>query len=193
MNRQQIEKQQERIRKAVERGLYQEGFYPSDTLTENQCRLTIQISGMVSGGESGENVSLPPMVLQGWVYRPEMTGHKNEVLKLGEMEIIPEERMLIIKGKSIPLTRKELAMLTYLVCRQGTAVSREELLRVVWGEFYQGDVRTIDGHVKRLRQKLGSCRWCLQTVRSSGYRFVWDTPVKRYTPNLKSSREACAV
>ncbi len=74
-------------------------------------------------------------------------------------------------GKALKLTPKEFDLLVYLVKNQKIAISRETLLEKVWGFDYLGDVRTIDTHIKMLRQSLGEYRKFIVTVRGVGYKF----------------------
>lgn len=75
-------------------------------------------------------------------------------------------------GSEIRLTRKELALLTALVASQGRVATREYLLDSVWGYNHYGDSRTLDVHIRRLRQQLGACGDSIETVIGVGYRFV---------------------
>jgi len=72
----------------------------------------------------------------------------------------------------VKLTRKEFALLTYLIKSAGRVATRQNLLDNVWGYSYFGDTRTLDVHIRRLRQKLGDCGTCIETVVGVGYRFV---------------------
>jgi DNA-binding response OmpR family regulator len=75
-------------------------------------------------------------------------------------------------GESVKLTRKEFALLSMLAKSAGRVATRQRLLDDVWGHQYYGDTRTLDVHIRRLRQKLGECGSCLETVIGVGYRFV---------------------
>ncbi|HVG32220.1 MAG TPA: response regulator transcription factor [Pyrinomonadaceae bacterium] len=75
-------------------------------------------------------------------------------------------------GESVKLTRKEFALLSMLAKSAGRVATRQRLLDDVWGHQYYGDTRTLDVHIRRLRQKLGDCGSCLETVIGVGYRFV---------------------
>ena len=74
-------------------------------------------------------------------------------------------------GQEVRLTRKEFGLLTTLVRRAGRVATRNQLLDDVWGQQYYGDTRTLDVHIRRLRQKLGECGECIETVIGVGYRF----------------------
>ncbi len=75
-------------------------------------------------------------------------------------------------GASVKLTRKEFALLELLARSVGRVATRQQILDNVWGYEYYGDSRTLDVHIRRLRQKLGACGECIETVVGVGYRFV---------------------
>lgn len=75
-------------------------------------------------------------------------------------------------GVSIKLTRKEFALLENLIQNMGRVATRQHLLDNVWGYSYFGDTRTLDVHIRRLRQKLGECGAGIETVVGVGYRFT---------------------
>lgn len=75
-------------------------------------------------------------------------------------------------GNDVKLTRKEFALLAHLVRNSGRVATRQQLLDSVWGYSYFGDTRTLDVHIRRLRQKLGDCGGCIDTVVGVGYRFI---------------------
>lgn len=77
-----------------------------------------------------------------------------KVLESGEMRIDRENRRVTIAGKEINLTAREFEVLELLITNQNKVYSRESLLRLVWGTDYPGDVRTVDVHIRRLREKI---------------------------------------
>lgn len=79
-----------------------------------------------------------------------------------------------IDNKIINLTPKEFDVLVYLVNNKNIAITREQLLSKVWGYDYFGDDRTVDTHIKMLRNNLGIYRENIQTVRGIGYKYVED-------------------
>jgi DNA-binding response OmpR family regulator len=79
---------------------------------------------------------------------------------------------VLCQGADVKLTRKEFALLTYLIKSAGRVATRQNLLDNVWGYSYFGDTRTLDVHIRRLRQKLGDCGTCIETVVGVGYRFI---------------------
>ena len=78
-------------------------------------------------------------------------------------------------GEGVKLTRKEFALLSTLARSAGRVATRQRLLDDVWGHQYYGDTRTLDVHIRRLRQKLGACGNAIETVVGVGYRFVGCT------------------
>lgn len=74
-------------------------------------------------------------------------------------------------GEEAKLTRKEFALLTHLIQNSGRVATRQQLLDNIWGYSYFGDTRTLDVHIRRLRQKLGDCGGSIETVVGIGYRF----------------------
>ncbi len=79
---------------------------------------------------------------------------------------------VLIGEKEVPLTPKEYDLLTYFIRNKNIAVSRENLLNQIWGYDFFGDDRTIDTHIKMLRNNLGIYRDLIVTVRGMGYKFV---------------------
>ena len=77
-----------------------------------------------------------------------------------------------VKGKMVDLTATEFKLLSTLVLRRGRVQSRDQLLHDVWEYENVIDTRTVDTHMRRLREKLGSASKYLDTVRGVGYRFV---------------------
>ena len=76
-----------------------------------------------------------------------------------------------VDGTEILLSPKEYELLVYLITNEGIALSRDNILDIVWGLDYYGDIRTVDTNIKRLREKLLSKSNCIVTVRGSGYKF----------------------
>lgn len=95
----------------------------------------------------------------------------NNVLKFEGLEINMSGREVFIDGKPVSLTPKEYDLLFYLVRNKGIALSREKLLEEVWGYDFYGDDRTVDTHIKMLRNSLGDYRKFIVTLRGMGYKF----------------------
>ncbi len=92
--------------------------------------------------------------------------------ELGPIRIDVDAHRAYVAGEEIDLTALEFKLLLTLVARSGRVQSREQLLEEVWGLSPETQTRTIDTHVKRLREKLGPARELLETVRGAGYRLV---------------------
>ena len=95
----------------------------------------------------------------------------NNVLKFEGLEINMSGREVFVDGKPVSLTPKEYDLLFYLVRNKGIALSREKLLEEVWGYDFYGDDRTVDTHIKMLRNSLGDYRKFIVTLRGMGYKF----------------------
>ena len=78
---------------------------------------------------------------------------------------------LMIDGEKTDLTAKEYSILLYLMNNKGIVLTRDQILNEVWGYEYFGDDRTVDWQIKLLRNKLGSYRDCIHTIRGVGYKF----------------------
>ena len=97
---------------------------------------------------------------------------KIEALKFGDLLIDVPRHLVSWRGKSMDLTATEFKLLTVLAQRRGRVQSRDQLLRDVWEYNSLIDTRTVDTHMRRLREKLGPAAKFLDTVRGVGYRFV---------------------
>jgi two-component system phosphate regulon response regulator PhoB len=104
--------------------------------------------------------------------RVRATDAKDEVLRLGELLIDASRHAVSWRGKPLDLTATEFKLLGVLAERRGRVQSREQLLRDVWEYNNLIDTRTVDTHMRRLREKLGSAAKYLDTVRGVGYRFI---------------------
>ena len=97
---------------------------------------------------------------------------KNEVIKLSDLVVDSTSYKVIYNGKEVKMPPKEFELLYYLVSNKNKVFTREQLLCEVWGYDYPGDSRTVDVHVKRLREKLsGGEQWQIETVWGVGYKF----------------------
>ncbi len=98
---------------------------------------------------------------------------RSQVLTFDKLEINMDSYELIVDGKKIDTPPKEMALLFHLASSPNRVYTRNQLLDEVWGFDYLGDSRTVDVHIKRLREKLEgvSSRWALSTVWGVGYKF----------------------
>lgn len=99
------------------------------------------------------------------------TGETAEVKKAGKLVLDKTAHEVTIDGNPVELSFKEFELLDYFLDNQGIALSRERILNSVWNYDYFGDARTIDTHVKKLRNKLGECGDYIKTVWGLGYKF----------------------
>ncbi len=99
--------------------------------------------------------------------------HRGQVLTFDKLVINMDSYELIVDGKKVDTPPKEMALLFHLASSPNRVYTRNQLLDEVWGFDYLGDSRTVDVHVKRLREKLEgvSPRWALSTVWGVGYKF----------------------
>ena len=106
-------------------------------------------------------------------YQTHTTQSDDEVIKFDNIEISHQKYELKLKGKPVDVPPKELELLYFLASNYNRVFTRDQLLDKVWGFDYLGDSRTVDVHVKRLREKLEgvSDKWILKTVWGVGYKF----------------------
>jgi len=95
----------------------------------------------------------------------------NDLLKFGPLCLNEMSHQIFLDHVELKLTPREYELLSFMLNNQNIALSRETLLIRVWGYDYSGDYRTVDTHVRQLRDKLGVHRECLQTVWGTGYKF----------------------
>jgi two-component system phosphate regulon response regulator PhoB len=93
-------------------------------------------------------------------------------LEHGALRVDSDRHRCFVQGKEIELTAKEFRLLSTLMNRPGRVMTRERLLDEVWGSEITVTSRTIDTHLKRLREKLGAAGHLIETVRGVGYRFA---------------------
>ena len=98
------------------------------------------------------------------------SGQAEGQMSAGGLAINPDERTVTADGERILLTYKEFELLRLFLSRPGIAFTREQLLSEIWGIEYCGETRTVDMHIRTLRQKLGSYGAMIETVRNVGYR-----------------------
>ena len=106
-------------------------------------------------------------------YQMHARQNDDEVIKFENIEISLQKYELKLRGKSVDIPPKELELLYFLSSNYNRVFTRDQLLDKVWGFDYLGDSRTVDVHVKRLREKLEgvSEKWVLKTVWGVGYKF----------------------
>ena len=97
---------------------------------------------------------------------------ESEVLSVEEVSVDAARRICTVNGKEVVLTYKEFELLMYLMKHESIAVSRDKLMETVWGYEFAEETRTVDMHIKTLRQKLeaAGCKNLIKTVRGIGYK-----------------------
>jgi DNA-binding response OmpR family regulator len=98
-------------------------------------------------------------------------GKNAEKKQIGGLELDVASYELRVDGQLVEMSHKEFELLNFLMEYQGLAMSREKILSQVWNYDYMGDSRTIDTHIKKIRQKIGDKGQYIQTVRGVGYKF----------------------
>lgn len=100
------------------------------------------------------------------------TEKSSNLLQTEDLILDLDRRSVAFQNRELSLTYKEFELLAHLMRNRGTAVSRDRLLEEVWGFQYEGETRTVDAHIKTLRQKLDAvgCQNLIQTIRGYGYK-----------------------
>ena len=99
-----------------------------------------------------------------------------QALVAGPIRLTPQKHTVEVNGVPLALTLKEYDLLLMLMERPGIVLNRDVLLEQIWGYTYEGETRTVDVHIRSLRQKLGPAANAIETVRGVGYRFTEDKP-----------------
>lgn len=133
-----------------------------------------QVAGFDAGADDYITKPIKPKVLvskvKGLLRRLKETETSNENIKLGDLIINREEYKIIKKGKEMTLPRKEFELLSLLATKPGKVFKREEILNQVWGNEVVVGGRTIDVHIRKLREKIGDKSF--KTVKGVGYKFI---------------------
>lgn len=106
------------------------------------------------------------------IRRAKGRGIAEHVLQIGAITLNDARREVTVDGEKIVLTPKEYELLLCLMEHKGLVLSREQLLGRVWGYAYDGEIRTVDTHIKKLRRALGKRAGVIRTVIKTGYQFV---------------------
>ena len=131
------------------------------------------IKGLETGGDDYVTKPISPKVLVSRVnalFRRSVKDQNQKIIKVENLEIDPDKFQVIIDNKEVVLAKKEFELLYLLASRPGRVFLRNEILNQVWGnDVIVGD-RTIDVHIRKVRQKLGID--CITTVKGVGYKFA---------------------
>ncbi len=98
------------------------------------------------------------------------TPKDGSVLTLGSLTVDPVCHVVLVDGEEVALTLKEFQLLSLLLQRSGVVLTRDQLLNTIWGYEFDGASRTVDVHIRTLRQKLGDAGNYIETVRGIGYK-----------------------
>ena len=93
----------------------------------------------------------------------------------GSLVVIPSRHLVQVNGQPVTLTLKEYDLLCLFLSEPGTVFTRSRLLDEIWGYTFDGESRTVDVHIRTLRQKLGDAGACIQTIRGIGYKWEEQT------------------
>ncbi len=99
---------------------------------------------------------------------------ERSVLVHNEIEMDPQKRQTLVNGNEVQLTYKEFELLYYLMNNLDVVLSRDRIMNEIWGYEYAGETRTVDVHIRSLRQKLGDAGKYIKTVRNVGYKLSKD-------------------
>ncbi len=93
----------------------------------------------------------------------------SEEISFKEIKLVPQKRKVYVNENEIVLTYKEYEILNMLILNKGLVIQRDEMMNKIWGTDFFGETRTVDVHIRTLRQKLGDAGKYIQTVRNVGY------------------------
>ena len=100
--------------------------------------------------------------------------HKHSEYTVKNLYVCPEKHIVRVDGNSVQLTLKEFEMLCLLLQNRNVVLSRDQILNSIWGYSFDGESRTVDVHIRTLRQKLGTAGDVVETVRGVGYKIAGD-------------------
>lgn len=103
--------------------------------------------------------------------RRSSSNHVQETLVVGNIVLVQASHSIIVAGNEVDLTYKEFELLRFFMQNKNQVFSREQLLNRIWGYDFEGNTRTVDTHIKTLRQKLGAEGHYIVTLIRSGYKF----------------------
>ena len=124
------------------------------------------------------------------IKRAKGRGLTARMLEMGGIQVDDLRREVSVDETPISLTPKEYELLVCLMEHRGMVLSREQLLRRVWGYAYDGDIRTVDTHIKKLRKALGRRAGEIRTVIKTGYRFEPEEPEGEASSAVLRRRDA---
>ena len=129
-----------------------------------------QLKGFKLGADDYVTKPFSPNVLLARCEKLIQKEKEEKVLEFGIIKIDTLARVALINGEEVQLTPKEYELLIYFIENKGIALSRQQILNSVWNYDYYGDLRTVDTHVKQLRNKIKDASQYITTVRGFGYK-----------------------
>lgn len=99
---------------------------------------------------------------------------EDKLFTAGTLTVDVKRRAVTVEGEPVSLTYKEFELLCYLLENRGVVLSRDQILSKIWDYNYSGETRTVDVHIRTLRQKLGDAGALIETVRGVGYRLAQE-------------------
>ena len=152
-----------------------------EPLTEKTPIIMLTAKAAETDKISGLNIGADDYIVKPFSVK-EVVARVRAVLRRVEKETVEQyedenlsidfaDMRVVCGGEEVRLTRKEFALLEHLIKNSGRVATRQQLLDNIWGYSYFGDTRTLDVHIRRLRQKLGDCGESIETVVGIGYRF----------------------
>ncbi|MDI1242829.1 MAG: response regulator transcription factor [bacterium] len=153
-----------------------------EQLTENTPIIMLTAKAAEGDKIAGLDIGADDYIVKPFSVK-EVIARVRAVLRRSEKEASPkykddriavdfEDMRVTCDGTDVKLTRKEFALLEHLIKNIGRVATRQQLLDNVWGYSYFGDTRTLDVHIRRLRQKMDGCGSSIETVVGIGYRFT---------------------
>lgn len=101
--------------------------------------------------------------------------NETEQIRVGDIVLDYDRHCVRVDGKNIVLTMKEYELLRYLMQNENIVLSRDSIMHAVWGVDFEGESRSVDMHIKTIRQKLGDMGTCIKTIRGIGYSISAET------------------
>jgi DNA-binding response OmpR family regulator len=139
-----------------------------------------QIRGLMLGADDYLTKPVSPQVVVAHVKAVlRRSGvEESRIIQINNLTIYEDEYRAVLEGQDLGLTLTEFELLRYLVRHPRKAFTRQQLLETIWKDAMMVTERTVDAHIKNLREKLGSFAQHIQTVRGVGYRFIEDSSVE---------------
>ena len=137
-----------------------------------------QVKGFMSGADDYVQKPFSPKILLARINAILRRNEpENKSIEIGDIKIDKQAHQVYVFAKPVDFSFKEFELLDYLMANKGIALTRENILNSVWNFDYYGDARTVDTHIKKVRQKLGKAGDYIKTLWGYGYKF--EEPVAK--------------